>query len=275
MALTDGNGGGLSAADIAAVMGGNRGYGGGFGFGDGGGLWWIMILMLFGFFGGWGNGNGFGFGGMNSMWPWMMSNQQNNDTQRIIDQQSVMNGINNLGTAMNNGFSNAEISRCNAQANILQAINSNANAMNQGMNSLAMGLQNSSWENRAATADLKYTVANEACADRNAIQMMGQQLITTYNQGNQAILDKMCQLEMDGIKQNYENRIYAMQQTIDALRNRENINNTVGPILADNAAQTAALENYLNPPARPAYVVQNPNCCAQPWNNCGCGGAVA
>lgn len=40
-------------------------------------------------------------------------------------------------------------------------------------------------------------------------------------------------------------------------------------LLADNAAQTNALEQYLAPTPRPAYIVQNPNCCQQ--NICGCG----
>jgi hypothetical protein len=43
-------------------------------------------------------------------------------------------------------------------------------------------------------------------------------------------------------------------------------------ILADNAAQTNALEQYLAPIPRPAYIVQNPNCCT---NTCGCGCGVA
>jgi len=277
MALTES--GGLSAADIAAIMGNNNGNNG-FGFGNDG-AWWILILLLFGCFGGWGNNAGFG-GGNNGFLPYMMGNQQNNDVQRVVDQQSVMNGLNGISAAMANGFANAEISRCNANTNILQTLNNNQNAMTQGMNGLAMSLQNCCCENRAATADLKYTVATEACADRNAVQQAAQQLSNTYAQGNQAIMDKLCQLEMDGVKQNYENRIASMQQnfdnrtaamqnTIDMLRNKENIASVVNPIVADNAAQTAALENYLNPPARPAYIVQNPNCCAPQWNSCGCG----
>ena len=43
MSLTDGNGG-LSAADVAAVMGNN---GNGFGFG-GDGAWWFILLILLG-----------------------------------------------------------------------------------------------------------------------------------------------------------------------------------------------------------------------------------
>ncbi len=41
-------------------------------------------------------------------------------------------------------------------------------------------------------------------------------------------------------------------------------------LLADNFAQTSALEQYLAPVPRPAYIVQNPNCCAQNVG-CGCG----
>ena len=36
-------------------------------------------------------------------------------------------------------------------------------------------------------------------------------------------------------------------------------------ILANNEAQTTALEQYLAPVPRPAYVVQNPNCCSPLW----------
>lgn len=41
-------------------------------------------------------------------------------------------------------------------------------------------------------------------------------------------------------------------------------------LLADNSHQTSVLEDYLNPVARPAYIVANPNCCANN-NGCGCG----
>ena len=264
----------LSAADVAAVMGNNGGNGG---LNDGGSLW-IIILFLFALMSGFGNG-GWGNGGFNGAIPWAMGN---NDVQRGFDQSAVMNGITGLTSAVSNGFANAEVSRCNGMTNILQAMNTNQNLTTQGMNALAMSLQNCCCQNAASTADLKYTVATEACADRNAVQQAMNQLSTEYRQGNQAIMDKLCQLEMDGIKQNYDNRIYSMQQnyenrlaamqnTIDDFRNAQNIANTVNPIIANNEAQTVALENYLNPVARPAYIVQNPNCCQNQWNGCGCG----
>lgn len=55
MALFDGNGSGLSAADVAAVTG-NNGFGG-----NGDGAWWLIILFLFAF----GN-NGWNGGGNNA-----------------------------------------------------------------------------------------------------------------------------------------------------------------------------------------------------------------
>ena len=81
----------------------------------------------------------------------------------------------------------------------------------------------------------------------------------------QAILDKLCQQELD-----------AKNETIANLRTQLNMQNLAASqtaqtaqILANNAAQTQALEQYLNPAPIPAYVVQNPNCCST-QNNCGC-----
>ena len=224
MSLTDANGG-LSAADVAAVMGNNSN---GFGFG-GDGAWWFILLILL--FAGNGWGNGYGNGGACA------------DVQRGFDQSALINGINGINSTLV----------------------ANQNATTAGMNSLAMSLQNCCCENRAATADLKYTIANESAATRAANQ-----------QGNQMIMDKLCQLELDGVKQNYENRISGMQNQIDSLRasltaanNAAAENAQTARILADNSAQTVTLEQYLRPTAMPAYIVQNPNCCTT--NNCGCG----
>ncbi len=99
--------------------------------------------------------------------------------------------------------------------------------------------------------------------------------------GNQKIMDKLCQLELDGIKQNYENRIAGMQNALDqarsdnqALRFAASQGAQTAQILANNEAQTTALEQYLAPVARPAYIVQNPHCCAQNFGaGCGCNAA--
>ena len=69
-----------------------------------------------------------------------------------------------------------------------------------------------------------------------------------------------------------------MQNTIDSLRTMNSNarfdasqNLQTAQIVADNAAQTAALEQYLAPTPKPCYPVQNPNCCAPQTFGCGCG----
>lgn len=228
---------GLSAADVAAVAGDNRGFGG---WNDG--SFWIIILFLFAFMGnGWGNGYGCGNG---------------SEVQRGFDQQAVMAGISGLNSTVANGFANAEVSRCNTQANL----------MNQ-LNTIAMNQQNCCCENRAGLADLKYTVATEACADRTTFNNGVRDIIAANNAGTQAILDKLCQQEIDALKTENAN----LQTQINLANLQASQTNQTARILADNAAQTVALEQYLNPTPVPAYVVQNPNCCGPtPYNACGC-----
>ena len=259
MSLTDN--GGLSAADVAAVMGAN---GNGFNNGWGGdGSWWLLGLFLFALNGnGW--GNGFGGGGNGMMYPFMNAN---NDVQRGFDQSAVMNSLNGITAALSNGFANAEVSRCNANANVLQTLNANQAAANAAMNGLAMSLQNCCCENRAGIADLKYAVATEACADRTTANQNTQQLLTAMNTGFQGIYDKLCQQEIDALKS--ENA--RLQTQIDLANLQASQTAQTARILQDNAAQTVALEQYLNPVPVPAYVVQNPNCCNPGFNNgCGC-----
>lgn len=232
-----------------------NGYGSGMGFG-GDGAWWLLVLFLFAF-----NGNGFGFGNR-------QPGAVDADVQRGFDQSAVMSGINGLTTAVSNGFANAEVSRCNGQTNILQAMNSNQAATTAAMNSLAMGLQNCCCENRASVADLKYTVATENCADRQALSDGIRDILSATQAQTQAILDKMCQQELDALKAQNAN----LQTQVNLANLAASQNAQTSRILADNAAQTAALEQYLNPAPIPAYVVQNPNCCGSYFNGCGCNG---
>lgn len=254
MSLTD-NGNGLSAADVAAVVGNNgNGFNNGFGWGDG--SFWLLVLFLFGFMNnGWG---GAGYGA-NGAAPYMI----NNDVQRGFDQQALIGGINGVNAAINslaqgqcNGFNSVTNAISNAQYNNLQ-----------GMNALAMGLQNCCCENRAATADLKYTVATEACADRAAVGDALNSVLNSFNANTQRILDQMCQDKIDSKNE----RIQALENQLNMAQLRESQNAQTAAILANNAAQTQALEQYLNPAPIPAYMVQNPNCCAQNFS-CGCAG---
>lgn len=261
MSLSE-NGNGLSAADIAAVTGANGN--GAFGWGQGG-LFWIIVLFLFAMMGNWGNG----FGGGNAQMPYILSNTTNTDIQRGFDQQALMSGINGINTTVANGFANAEISRCNSQANILQTLNNNQSATNANMNTLAMSLQNCCCENRAGLADLKYTVATEACADRQAVTDALTAVTTAMNAGFQGIYNQMCQDKIDSKNEEIANlRTQLSMKDLAASQIAQ-----TSQILANNEAQTAALERYLAPNPIPAYVVQNPNCCNPGYYNgsCGCG----
>lgn len=221
------------------------GYGNDGMFGGGSFAWWIVILLIFG---GWGNNWGGGFGGGNC-----------SEVQRGFDQNAVMNGIAGIQGAITSGFQNAE-----ASANARQIADMNQNF------SMQSAFQNCCCENRAATADLKYTIAMESANTR-----------ANCDDNNQKILDKLCQLELDGVRQNYEGQLRALQNQINAigaenqaLKFAASQGAQTAQILANNEAQTVALERYLAPTPVPAYVVQNPNCCQQNYS-CGCGGFAA
>lgn len=245
MSLTTENG--MTPADIAAVTGGDNG-----GNWGGDGAFWIIVLFLFAIMGGWNNGYGNGGGGA--------------DLQRGFDQSAVISGINGINAAVCNGFSNAEISRNAAQMNLLSTLNANQNANTAALNGLAMSMQNCCCQQAANTADLKYTVATEACADRNAISEALRDVIASNTANTQAILDKMCQQEIDALKTQNAN----LQTQLNLANLGASQNAQTAQILADNAAQTMALEQYLNPSPIPAYVVANPNCCARNYSGCGC-----
>lgn len=257
------NGNGMYMPVAPAYAGGNDGMFGG------NGAWWILILLAFL---GWGNG---GFGGYGGAGGQMV----NGDIQRGFDQNAVMNGINGLNTTVGTGFSNVQTALCNGFAGVNASVANGfaqaeiaANArqmadMNQNF-SIQSSLQNCCCENRQATADLKYTMATEAANTR-----------ANCDANNQRILDKLCQLELDGVKQNYESQLRAMQNQLNAanadiqsLRFAASQGAQTAQILANNEAQTTALEQYLAPVPRPAYMVQNPNCCANGFGYGGCGG---
>lgn len=225
-------------------MYGNGGSGSWFGEG---GLFWIIILFLFAWMGnGWGNGYG-------NQAPAVAVN---NDIQRGFDQQAIMSELNGVSAALTNGFASAEISRCNAQANSLQA-----------MNNISSSLQQCCCDNRAGLADLKYTVATEACADRQSVNDALRDLESSMSAKTQAILDKMCQDKIDA-----KNEEIASLRTQLSMRDLAASQNAqTAQIIADNSAQTATLRQALNPTPVPAYVVQNPNGCGCGQNFYGCG----
>lgn len=221
----------MATPNINVLPGGNS-YGGD-AFGNNG-AWWIIILFLFAMMGGWGN-NANAAGAL----PYYGGVQQG------FDQASIMSGINTI----------------QANQNAYQLANVNS------LNTIGMGLQNCCCENRAATADLKYTVATEACNDRAAVTNALQVVTTQNNINTQKILDTMCQDKIDAKNELISN----LRQQLTMAQLAASQNAQTAAILTDNLAQTQALEQYLSPVAKPAYIVQNPNCCSSSmYTACGC-----
>lgn len=217
MSLTTGE---MSAADLAAVVG-NRNDGFGFG-GDGG--WWIILLFLclFGN-GGWGNGiNGNGGAGAGGLYPWM--NQAEITSDGFRDQMmnnnitSIRDGINNLSTQLCNCCSDMQMSN-------MQNTFGLQNAINQGFNSTQAQLANCCCENRLASADLKYTIATENCADRQALSESTMNIIASQTASTQKILDKLCEQEIqakdDLIGQLRQEVLFARGQASQVAQNQQ------------------------------------------------------
>ena len=231
------NDNGMSPADIKAVVGDNNNgfaypypmYGGGFGSGFGNGdswIWLILILALMN--GGWGNGNGFGGG---NEYAWLSNGQKEimqntNDgfnTLQLANQlTSVNSGIQNVSTQICNGVADINSNICNGFANTNQTISSgfanaetSANARQmanmqqnyanqisnlQSFNQLSSQFADCCCENRLANCQTQNIIQNEGNATRFADANNTRDIITNATQNTQAILDKLCQLELDGFK---------------------------------------------------------------------------
>ena len=113
---------------------------------------------------------------------------------------SIRDGIYGINNQLCSGFAGVTASVTGAQNAIAQQLYGNQiadlersfaaqTATTSGLTGIQSQLAQCCCENRAATADLRYTVATEACADRAAL-----------NDGVQKIMDKLCALELDGVK---------------------------------------------------------------------------
>lgn len=291
------NSNGYSLADIAAATGNSRNNNNGDGFFGGDGAW-ILLLFILILAGGWNNGfGGFGGGSGSAGTTYVTS-----DIQRGFDQQSVMSSLGDISGAITSGFANVNTALCGGFAGVnagvangfaQSEISDNARQManmnqlfalqtglSNQLNTIAMNQQNCCCENRAATADLKYTVATEACADRAAIDgalrdvtaqgiANTQALLNTINGGIQSIKDQLCQDKID-----------AKNEVIANLRQELAMKDLAASQVAQNAfiaqgfsSEVDALYNRLNTcpvPTTPVYGRTPIFTCNN--GGCGCGG---
>lgn len=290
MALTDEGNSGM-VMPVAPM------YNGGNGFGGFGGDWssWIILFLIFGMFGGWGNGFGGGGFGADGLYPWLNNSQNINGGFRDQMLTSQLQGIQN---SLTGGFGDVQTALCGGFAGVNASVNGVQNAVSaqmyanqiadlersfaaqtantQGLNALQTQLAQCCCDNRAATADLKYTVATENCADRTAAYQNTRDIVDSQTRGTQAILDKLCQLELDGVKAQVE----AKNDRISELQTQLNMANLAASQTAQNALiqqgfsnEVDALYNRLNNcpvPTTPVYG-RTPIFTCNQNNGCGCG----
>jgi uncharacterized phage infection (PIP) family protein YhgE len=262
---------------VTPAYGGGNGNGfGGFG-GDSWG-WIILLILLAGGngFGGFGGYGGFANAQLGYDFPWLLNGQNNinaNTNNGFRDAMlndgitSLRDGISGISTQLCNGFAGTTATITGAQNALAQQLYTNQIADMQQNFALQSALANCCCDNKVATLDLKGTVISENCADRAALSDGIRDVIESNTRNTQAILDKLCDQELQAERRENANlrsqlamKDLAASQTAQTAR-----------LLADNAAQTAALEGYLAPNPRPAYIVQNPNCCTPVYGGCGCG----
>ena len=258
-------------------------YGSG-GFGGFGGDWGWIILLLLCAGGGWGGFGGFGgFGGMGGLaadgamlYPWMnqvdvtTSGFQNAATNQAISslQNSVTSGFGDVQTALCGGFAgvNANIANGFAQAEIgenarqmanMQTAFASQTANAQGFNTIGTGI-----------ADLKYTIATENCADRQALNEGVRDIIANQTAGTQRILDKLCDQELQAERRENQN----LRSELMYARGQASQIEQTAQIIAGQTAEVDALYNRLSNcpvPSTPVYGRTPIFTCSQ--NSCGCG----
>lgn len=230
---------GLSASDVALIQGSRNN--GGFGSFGGDGAWWIILFLLFAM-GGWNNGfGGFG-GGADNMYPWLSNGQKeimqntnngfntlqlgnqlndiSNSVQGLSTQlcnccgdiaQNLCSGFAGVNQTVNSGFANAETAaNARQMANMQQNFNNQIatlqgfNSVQQGFNQLGSQFADCCCENRLASCQTQNIIQNEGNATRFADANNTRDIIESQNRNSQAILDKLCQLELDGVKAQLE-----------------------------------------------------------------------
>ena len=279
------------------------GYGGG-GSGFFGGDWaWIILLLLIG-----GNGWGFGGGFGGGMMPWLMGGMGGgfgidylypwlNNSEHISDgfrDQQLNSQIGDLRSDVNRGFGDVQLGQAAIQQSICQTGNSITGAVRDGFYSaeiaangrqmadmqqnfaLQSQLADCCCKNQTGLADLKYTVATENCADRTAAMQNTRDILEASTRNTQAILDKLCALELDGVKSQLaqaQRENVGLQNQLNMAAFRESQANQNALFVQGMNNEVDALYNRLNNcpvPTTPVYGRTPIFTCPQN-NGCGCG----
>lgn len=251
--------------------------GGGFGWG-GDGAWFLIILFLFAFCG-WGNG-GFGGGygnGVNG------AGFQGYATRADINESFAINNLQSGINAIQQGICDASYALNNA---IQQGFANTNMGMMQGFNgvqsqicNLGAQLAQCCCDIRSAIQEVNYNMSMQTNMLQNTMNSNTRDIIDSQNSTGRAILDKLCQMEYNGLNDKYQ----AALAEVQSLRTAQNIYQQNAYLTANNEAQTAELIRRLGKDYPVNAVVVQPNtpisfptnCCGQfnggGWGN-GCNG---
>lgn len=256
------------------------GYGGGngsFGFGDGNG-WWLILLFLLcgnGMWGGFGGGmwpmmmGGMGAGmGLDYLYPWLNNSEHISGGFRDQQLQSSVSGIQN---AITTGFGDVQNALCSGFAGTTAAVTGAQNAIAQQLYSNEIANLNRSFAEQTANAQGFNNVQSGLCDARYASATNTRDIIDNQNRNSQAILDKLCALELDGVK----NQLAQAQRENTGLQNQLNMAN----LAASQATQTTNIRDSIIDelrscpiPAQPVYGSQPIFTCGGNTTGCGCNG---
>lgn len=225
------------------------------------------------------------------LYPWMNQAQTTNDgfrDQMMNDNvTSIRDSIGNLSTQMCGGFGDVQMALCNGFAGVEQGANArqmadmqqnfaSQTAITGAISNLASQQASCCCESRLATCQTQNIIQNEGNQTRFADANNTRDIIQSQTAGTQAILDKLCQLELDGVKA----QVDAKNDRINELQTQLNMANLAASQQAQNAFiangfanEVDQLYNRLNNcpvPTTPVYG-RTPIFTCNSNNGCGCG----
>lgn len=271
--MFNGNSGLPITMNVEPANSGNNGNG----FGDGG--WaWIWILLIFCVFGGWGNGfGGFGNGGGSGL-QGMATRSDINEGFALNNLQSGINaiqqGICDATYAIGNQINGVSTNIMQSTNTIQQAINANTVSNMQSFNELQALIAQCCCDSKVGQMQIINQMQSDACAIQNTIQNTTRDVIDSQSAGTRAILEKLSQMEYNGLNDKYQQAL-AENQTLRFAASQTAQNQFITQVGSD-------IVQRLQPTPQPCYLTCSPYQSATMYANvfgtgysngsaCGCG----